>query len=376
MKRARASWLFAAVLGAILCGFSPAHATDVPGGQINTNTTWVLANSPYIVTGGILVKTGVTLTIEPGVTVKFNKDIALQIDGKLVARGNAGSRITFTSSATAVNKGDWSYIQVTSSGVKTSFDGSGNYLDGSIFEYCTIEYGGGSGASGMLWADTAGLYVNYCTIQNSKLSGLLTQTRGNLMVSNCEIKNNSSDGINVAGGVDGVIIKNNTVSSNTATGVNCSGNNIDISNNTVANNGNGIFCGSGKNVNISNNTITDNGGSSYGGIFLSGSSDGTSTITGNTISGNSGRYSGIYASSVTSIESNTISGNSGAYGGIYASGATSIESNTISGNTSGYGGGIYCGTATTAISFNTINNNAATGDGGGFFLPNVTGCGV
>jgi hypothetical protein len=373
MKRARASWLFAAVLAAILCGFNPAHATDVYG-QIAANTTWLATNSPYIVTGSILVNTGVTLTIEPGVTVKFNTAKAIQVDGKLVARGTAGSRIIFTSSATVVNKGDWSYIKVTSSGVKTSFDGTGTYLDGTIFEYCTIEYGGGSGAQGMLWADTAGLYVNYCTIQNSGVHGLLTQTSGNLMVSNCEIKNNSSDGINAAGGVDGVIIKNNTVSLNTSVGVNCSGNNVDISTNTVTgNNFSGLYC-SGKNVNILNNTITDNGVGAYtshAGIYLAAAGDGTSTITGNTITGNSGYHTGgIYASQVNLVAGNTISGNSGIgnTGGIYASGVNSIESNTISDNTAGsYGGGIYCGTATTAISYNTINNNIATGGGGGFY---------
>lgn len=34
-------------------------------GVISSNTTWTLANSPYIVTGNILLNQNVTLTIEP-----------------------------------------------------------------------------------------------------------------------------------------------------------------------------------------------------------------------------------------------------------------------------------------------------------------------
>jgi hypothetical protein len=44
--------------------------TNVSGG-IYSNTVWTLANSPYIVTDTVVVFPGVTLTIQPGVTVKF-----------------------------------------------------------------------------------------------------------------------------------------------------------------------------------------------------------------------------------------------------------------------------------------------------------------
>jgi len=48
-----------------------ARATDVSG-VINTNTLWNLDGSPYIVTGGVLVESGATLTIEAGVEVRFD----------------------------------------------------------------------------------------------------------------------------------------------------------------------------------------------------------------------------------------------------------------------------------------------------------------
>jgi len=74
-------------------------------GYILSNTTWTLANSPYIVTGNILVNNGVTLTIEPGVTVQLDTTKSLQIDGELIAVGNAQNRITFTATDTTPARG-------------------------------------------------------------------------------------------------------------------------------------------------------------------------------------------------------------------------------------------------------------------------------
>ena len=51
-----------------------AGATDVSG-HIDTDTTWTVAGSPYIVTGNVFVygtPTNVTLTVQAGVEVRFN----------------------------------------------------------------------------------------------------------------------------------------------------------------------------------------------------------------------------------------------------------------------------------------------------------------
>ena len=48
-------------------------ASTVVSGLITTNTTWYKAQSPYIASGDITVSTGVTLKIEPGVTVLFRR---------------------------------------------------------------------------------------------------------------------------------------------------------------------------------------------------------------------------------------------------------------------------------------------------------------
>ncbi|OHA14664.1 MAG: hypothetical protein A3G49_05795, partial [Candidatus Sungbacteria bacterium RIFCSPLOWO2_12_FULL_41_11] len=40
-------------------------------GTITTDTTWILADSPYVVQGPVIVSGNTTLTVDPGVVVKF-----------------------------------------------------------------------------------------------------------------------------------------------------------------------------------------------------------------------------------------------------------------------------------------------------------------
>ena len=42
------------------------------GGAITTNTTWTVSGSPYTVAADVFVLVDVFLTVEPGVTVKFD----------------------------------------------------------------------------------------------------------------------------------------------------------------------------------------------------------------------------------------------------------------------------------------------------------------
>ncbi len=63
-------------------------------GIINTNTTWALANSPYIITNDVQIAYGTTLTIEPGVVVTGNGN-AIKVWGILYAVGNSALQIEF-----------------------------------------------------------------------------------------------------------------------------------------------------------------------------------------------------------------------------------------------------------------------------------------
>jgi len=67
--------------------------TTISSTIINSDTTWTKANSPYLLTGPVLVNNGVTLKIEPGASVNFG-NYYIQVNGTLQARGTDTNKIT------------------------------------------------------------------------------------------------------------------------------------------------------------------------------------------------------------------------------------------------------------------------------------------
>jgi hypothetical protein len=148
-------------------------------GFINANTTWTLAGSPYIVVGNALLSQGYTLTIDPGVVVKFDSAKALQIDGELHAVGTAADRIVFTSNQTIPDSGDWGKIHLADSCVDAVFDINGNYLSGSIMKYCEVSYAGGLGF-GAIHIGESSPYISQCRITYSNASGIYSHESFNI----------------------------------------------------------------------------------------------------------------------------------------------------------------------------------------------------
>ena len=120
-KRATASILRRVVVTLTLsCAALPLLADTPFSGNITSSTTWTFVNSPYVVTGTVVVAGAASpiLTIEPGVTVKFNPGGLLMIGngaaGNLSALGTQGSPIVMTANSGSPSAGFWAGLQIMS----------------------------------------------------------------------------------------------------------------------------------------------------------------------------------------------------------------------------------------------------------------------
>ncbi len=95
------------------------------GGTLPDDTTWTLAGSPYTMTSSVIVPTGITLTIEPGVIVRGYGDTELTIRGHLEAVGTSLSPIILTSNTNS-GPGQWNGLV---------FDGGTGNLEHVIVRY-------------------------------------------------------------------------------------------------------------------------------------------------------------------------------------------------------------------------------------------------
>jgi predicted outer membrane repeat protein len=374
--------------GATSIPFTLASPADPGSTVILTDTTWTLENSPYTVTGSVLVSGDATLTIEAGVEVGFDARVTLQVNGTLVARGTAADPVVFTSNAASPAAGDWGYILFADSSQDATFDAGGNYAAGSILEHCSVKYAGGvSGSSSdgennyAIRIDQSAPYIDSCTVSNNAGSGIRVTDIGsaNLKIKNSTLSANTSwlpgGGISIySDSSPSITLSGNTITNNTTT---------DPLNGV----GGGVYMrGSGSSITFSDNTVTGN--SSMGSEGRSGSGGGggiffeyisltmsDNTIANNTASNAGGKGGGIFirTGTIANLSGNSITGNTAgaAGGGIYIRGGNSethLSNNIVTGNTSsGSGGGIYLDGDMT-LSGNVVYGNSATGSGGGLYL--------
>ena len=109
-----------ATLAALFLGHMAVAQTTVSGG-IYTNTTWTLANSPYLMTSNIVVFPGVTLTIEPGVEVRVRENGSpgtpyyLETRGTINMIGQPSAPITFRADTALTTIGAWTGFIINNS---------------------------------------------------------------------------------------------------------------------------------------------------------------------------------------------------------------------------------------------------------------------
>ena len=146
-----------------IAGRSIELATVITG-DVDIDTTWTLAGSPYRLEANIVVAEGVTLTIEPGVEVRALGNVGLDVAGTLHAVGTASQPITFT--ATEAQPGAWRGIRI--------YGAAGQPNTGSVLEHVTLEYGGAL-LRYNLWLEWADVTLAYSRVRQSSRDGLYAE---------------------------------------------------------------------------------------------------------------------------------------------------------------------------------------------------------
>ncbi len=305
------------------------------GGPMTVNTVWDVQGSPYRVTSNVFVLEGVTLTIKAGVKVEFEPDKGIEIDGQLIARGNASEPIWFTGTINnPINPDEyWGPIELTTKSIDAVFNGNDQYVSGSILQHCIVEFGRG------ILVSNASPYITKCAIRMNNPRGIeadgrLSFPQGPVRIIDNAVYDNYGPGLDVQ---DGVVL-----------------------NNTVHHNSQGIVALSST---VDGNNISFN---SPQGIHSNGS-----VIANNLIEGNSGAVGGVSGSGI--LTKNTILGNIGEFCGgvsLWQPGvgyAGKIENNLIMNNHGRDGGGGICTSSNAEILNNIVVGNSSERYGAGYW---------
>jgi len=133
-------------------------------GALAASETWTVANSPHTITGNLTIPAGITLTIEPGVTVKLLNTGAWQDNGKIIVNGTLSAigtgllPILFTSNDDTA-AGQWASIFVQGGAadldyVEVRYGGGGAICPNAYYAVLCIENGGS-------------LHVNHASIHDN-----------------------------------------------------------------------------------------------------------------------------------------------------------------------------------------------------------------
>jgi hypothetical protein len=183
----RRGWLvgFSALVLATAAGAPAAVAaddTDVcaglgAGGVIPAGTVWDAGGSPFRVECRVSVAAGASLSVEPGVTVKFGPQGKLDVEGAFtVGRVNAGV-VTFTSAQPDPRAGDWPGI--------TLHPGARAVLVGLSVRYA---------ATG-LTVRAADTFVEQAEIAESSADGILVENAGMFTLRESTLRANGGAGL-------------------------------------------------------------------------------------------------------------------------------------------------------------------------------------
>ncbi len=336
-------------------------------GGISVNTTWSVGSGDYLLTCDVTIASDTILTIEPGVSVKFdNSNTSLIVEGTLIADGTVQQQISFGPNV-ETTAGSWSQIRFEPNST-------------GLLDYTIVEYGGSN--QGAVWISSNDVTVSNSIIQHSANSGIYIESAAPSITYN-EIQQNSSS--NYGGGILGLngnpTIENNHIHNNTAFlggGVYLeNATNITLENNIFAENsvsgsdsqGGGLFLEQPTNVIVELNRFEQNitiGTHSDGGALVHTNTDPADLVVrnnhfeANEVQGSTG-YGGAMRGHAIVSNNMFLNNQSPRGGGAIHGNFMTVENNIFEGNSSALGGALYMGGST--IVNNIFKQNSATTGG-------------
>ena len=272
------------ILGLAMVAPIGVDADTMVTGDITSDTEWTVADSPYILSGhhSVYIYSGVTLTIDSGVVVKFDKIGTLPyngyadmfVQGNLVAKGNISNPIYFTSITDDSVGGDSNGDGEASTPTPGDWQGI-NFESGSnaIFQNAVVRYAAPDTHGAALLNIGGNLSISYSTISKNKRWGVY-QGSGTTTIDHSQFTDEDS-GVHHEGG--SVFITNSQFS-NTVTGLFTfvTPGEIDFENNTFSGNKEAAEISLGQaTIAHSGNIFTNN---TYNGIYLTGEPAGNFTL--------------------------------------------------------------------------------------------------
>jgi len=182
--------------------FSTVHASTDVTGIISSDTTWIKTNSPYNLTGNVLIDSGVTVTVESDVVVNLN-GYYIRVNGTLIIQPAATLNMGVTGTNVGRIEVNGALAARGTSASPIHFNGAAYYWD-SIFVLPSLSYVTFAGSS-MAWTEQT---VSGCIIENAVMDKTGVAISSSIKCSNNQF---SGAGISVAGGSP--VISHNVLSS-------------------------------------------------------------------------------------------------------------------------------------------------------------------
>jgi len=244
--------------------FFAADATYVEG-TITQDTIWTLTDSPFVVSKNVTIRPSATLTIEPGVEVRFGGYFSISVEGRLNAIGTQNKNITFTSNKAQPTAGDWGTINFTGTAQSIlaycvlKYATNGTTIENSDVEIRNSEISIGS-KNGIVLINTKAKVLN-SEIRDNLNSGIYSTGNNQATIQDNTIKANANGVLLTGVSTSGVNITQNKVLSNTQSGINLNAttySNIVILYNILSANNKGFLVSGQGSTYITNNSISYN----------------------------------------------------------------------------------------------------------------------